>query len=110
MDRPLPTSVDATTAAAKGDLSPHEQRIVELALQAATAAAQVRAEEIIVRTRNVVSTEIDRAFTAYTSITMGRRVAMAVAGLAAFGVGFLVRGWVRPEMEDEPESNGVHHE
>jgi len=109
-DRPLPTSVESVGAAGKGDLSPHDQKVIDYTLQAVSAANNAKAEELIARTRNVITTEINQAFTQYTNLTTGRRIAMAVAGLAAFGLGFLVKGWVGTRSMDEPQANGVHPE
>lgn len=105
MDRTAPTSVDLPSGAKGAELTPHDQRVVDLTLQTVAADARVRIEEIVARNRSVVATEISRAFETHDKLTTGRRVLMAVCGLAAFGLGFLVKGWIGSPSEDEPDSN-----
>ena len=89
-------------------LNPHDQRIVDYAMHAATAATRVATEEVVSRTRIVVSSEIQLAFREYTKITTTRKVAMIAGGLAAFGLGWIVKGLVGPS-EEETDTNGVSH-
>lgn len=107
-----PTSVDlpsGNATGAKGDLTVHEQKIIDYALHSAGAALSAKTEELVIRTRTAISAELDHQFRAYTRITTGRRVIMAVAGVAAFGLGFLVRGWIVGSSSDDGDvSNGVH--
>ena len=88
--------------------NPHDQRIIDYAMHAATAAVRVTTEEIVTRNRVVVSTEIQKAFESYTKITTAKRVAMIAGGIAAFGLGWLIKGWVSP-YDEETETNGVSH-
>lgn len=113
-----PTSVDlsGSNAGAKGDLrdlSAHEQKIIDYALHgvgaAMNASLSARTEEIVVRTRTALASEVDRQFTTYSNLTTSRRVMMAIAGVAAFGLGFLVKGWiVGSGSDDDDMSNGVN--
>lgn len=106
MERPVP-STDLAGVGARGELTTHEQKIIDYVLQAVDTNSRVRTEEVIVRNRSTVASEINQAFSEYTKISTMRKVGMAVAGIAAFGLGFLVKGWVTSHPE-ETEANGVH--
>lgn len=89
-------------------LNPHDQRIVDYAMHAASAAVRVSAEEVVARNRAVVANEIQMAFDKYTKITTARKVVMIAGGVTAFGLGWIIRGLIGPS-DEEAETNGVVH-
>lgn len=91
-----------------GSIRPEEQRVLDLALAAFAAANRTNTEEITIRNRTAVSSEIREAFAIHDRITMGRTIAIALGTAAAFGLGLLVRGWVTNRDYDEEEPNSVH--
>lgn len=88
------------------ELTPHQREILDYASFAAVSANKVQTEEIVVRTRHTVQTEINTAFINYTKLTMGRRIIMVVGAVGMFGLGFLAKGWLG-SREMEP-TNNVH--
>jgi hypothetical protein len=92
-----------------GGLRPEEQRVLDLALAAFAAANRTSTEEVTVRNRAVVASEIREAFATHDKLTTGRKVVIALGVAASFGLGLLVRGWVtNKDYDDEDEENSVH--
>lgn len=89
-------------------LSTHEQKVVDYALVAATSAARVQTEEMLSRTRAIVGSEIQRAFEGYARVSNVQRILMVAGGLVAFGLGWVIKGWVTGDEEDIEVTNGVH--